>query len=146
MGFDFCVILFHIDNIKDIEIRGPYRSGLMQNPARYAIKGNCPEMPYPGLFVGGADLTITDSTSGAITGGWLVANAIFGYSLVDQLYLKKNITSDLFQFLEEPSLVTERNGVIVDDLAVPFKKEVADGKGAGADAGTTTAAESTKEG
>ena len=53
---------------------------------------------------------------------------------------------NLFQFLEEPSLVTERNGVIVDDLAVPFKKEVADGKGAGADAGTTTAAESTKEG
>ena len=118
----------------------------MQNPARYAIKGNRPEMPYPGLFVGGADLVIADSTSGAITGGWLAANAIVGYSLVDQLYLKKNITSDLFQFLEEPCLVTERNGVIVDDLAVPFKKELADGKGASTDAGTTTAAESTKEG
>jgi hypothetical protein len=53
---------------------------------------------------------------------------------------------NLFQFLEEPSLVTERNGVIVDDLAVPFKKELADGKGASTDARTTTAAESTKEG
>ncbi|KAL7431905.1 hypothetical protein ACHAXH_001973, partial [Discostella pseudostelligera] len=96
-------------NINDVEIRGPYRSGLVQNPARYAIRGNRPEMPYPGLFIGGADLTVADSTSGAIVGGWLAANAIFGYSLVDQLYLKKNITSDLNRFLEEPSLVTQRN-------------------------------------
>ena len=100
-------------------------------------------MPYPGLFIGGADLTVADSTSGAIVGGWLAANAIMGYSLVDQLYLKKNITSDLHQFLEEPSLVTERNGVIVDDLAVPIK-EMDVGKST--TVGATNAAESTKEG
>lgn len=137
------MLSFHIGNIKDVEIRGPYRSGLVQNPARYAIKGNRPEMPYPGLFIGGADLTVADSTSGAIVGGWLAANAIFGYSLVDQLYLEKNITSDLNRFLEEPSLATQRNGVIVDDLAVPFKVGV-DGKSV--DDGATNAAESTKEG
>ncbi len=138
------MLSFHIGNIKDVEIRGPYRSGLVQNPARYAIKGNRPEMPYPGLFIGGADLTVADSTSGAIVGGWLAANAIFGYSLVDQLYLEKNITSDLNRFLEEPSLATQRNGVIVDDLAVPFKEVGVVGKSV--DDGATNAAESTKEG
>jgi len=138
------LLSFHIGNIKDVEIRGPYRSGLVQNPARYAIKGNRPEMPYPGLFIGGADLTVADSTSGAIVGGWLAANAIFGYSLVDQLYLEKNITSDLNRFLEEPSLATQRNGVIVDDLAVPFKEVGVVCKSV--DDGATNAAESTKEG
>ena len=138
------MLSFHIGNINDVEIRGPYRSGLVQNPARYAIRGNRPEMPYPGLFIGGADLTVADSTSGAIVGGWLAANAIFGYSLVDQLYLKKNITSDLNRFLEEPSLVTQRNRVIVEDLAVPFKEVGIVGKNV--DDGATNAAESTKEG
>ena len=97
-------------------------------------------MPYPGLFIGGADLTVADSTSGAIVGGWLAANAIIGYSLVDQVYLKKNITADLHQFLEEPGLVTERDGVVVEDLAVPFKEIDCDGVRA------INAAESTKEG
>ena len=100
-------------------------------------------MPYPGLFIGGADLTVADSTSGAIVGGWLAANAIMGYSLVDQRYLKKNVTSDLHQFLDEPSLVTERNGVIVDDLAVPIKAMEVEKS---ARIGATNAAESTKEG
>ncbi len=100
-------------------------------------------MPYPGLFIGGADLTVADSTSGAIVGGWLAANAIMGYSLMDQLYLKKNVTSDLQQFLDEPSLVTERNGVIVDDLAVPIKAMEAKNS---MRTGATNAAESTKEG
>ena len=132
---------------------GPFRSGLTHNPVRFAIKGNRPETPYPGLYIGGADLTVGDSFSGAILGGWLAANAIMGYSVLDHLYLGKNITSDLEQFLEEPSMVNVRNGVVVEDLAVPFKeaeipnddeeekgKEPEDGR-----QGTITAAESTKE-
>eukprot|EP00571_Detonula_confervacea_P008601 CAMPEP_0172316150 /NCGR_PEP_ID=MMETSP1058-20130122/27481_1 /TAXON_ID=83371 /ORGANISM="Detonula confervacea, Strain CCMP 353" /LENGTH=1040 /DNA_ID=CAMNT_0013030407 /DNA_START=76 /DNA_END=3198 /DNA_ORIENTATION=+ len=132
------------DKIECIQICGPYRSGLTQNPARFAIKGNKPEMPYPGLFIGGADLTVGDSASGAIVGGWLAANAVMGYSFLDHLYLKKNITSDLKQFIEEPSMATERNGVIVEDLAVPFKEKVIEKKSDEEDANTNTA-ESSKE-
>lgn len=103
-------------------------------------------MPYPGLFIGGADLTVGDSFSGALVGGWLAANAVMGYSFLDHLYLKKNITSDLEQFLEEPSLATERNGVIVEDLAVPFKEKKIEKEGKGCEKeGATNAAESSKE-
>lgn len=123
---------------------GPYRSGLVQNSARFAIKGNKPEMPYPGLFIGGSDLTIGDSASGAIVGGWLAANAVMGYSFLDHLYLKKNITSDLQQFIEEPSMATERNGVIVEDLAVPFKESVIEKKSY-EEVANTNAAESSQE-
>lgn len=106
-------------------------------------------MPYPGLYIGGADLTVGDSTSGSIVGGWLAANAVMGYSLLDHVYLKKNITSDLQQFLDEPCMETERDGVIVEDLAVPFvdKEKAADvvGKQQEGIDGATNAAESTKE-
>ena len=93
---------------------------------------------YPGLFIGGADLTVADSTSGAIFGGWMAANAIMGYSSIDHTYLKKNITTDLQRFIDDPSMATERDGVVVEDLAVPYKKIVI-GKG------VTNPAESTKE-
>mmetsp|Transcript_33047 Transcript_33047/g.64646 ORF Transcript_33047/g.64646 Transcript_33047/m.64646 type:complete len:1144 (-) Transcript_33047:74-3505(-) len=104
------------------QVQGPLRSGLTHDPARFAIKGNRPQTPYPNLFIGGSDLTIGDSFSGSIVGGWMAANAVMGYSFIDHLYLKKNITSDLEQFLEEPCFVNERNGVIVEDVAVPFKE------------------------
>jgi hypothetical protein len=133
-------LLVATGKIECFQISGPYRSGLMQNPARFAIKGNRPEMAYPGLFIGGADLTVADSTSGAIVGGWMAANAIVGYSFIDHVYLKKNITTDLQRFLDDPSMATERDGVIVEDLAVPFKL----GKGSGDDS-VTDPAESTKE-
>jgi hypothetical protein len=78
-------------------------------------------MVYPGLFIGGTDLTVADSSSGAVVGGWMAANAILGYSLIDHMYLKKNVTNDLQRFLEDPSKSNERDGVIVEDLAVPIK-------------------------
>ena len=131
--------------IECVQVCGPFRSGLIQDPARFAIKGNRPEMPYPGLFIGGADLTVADSTSGALVGGWLAANAVMGYSFIDHLYLKKNITSDLQQFLEEPSLATVRNGVVVEDVAVPFTEKLVKKDGEEDDVGETNAAESTKE-
>jgi hypothetical protein len=92
----------------------------MHDPPKFAIKGNRPKTPYPGLLIGGSDLTVGDSFSGSIAGAWLAANAINRYSFIDQLYLRKNITSDLRQFLDEPSMAVERNGDIVEDLAVPF--------------------------
>ena len=98
---------------------------------------------YPGLFIGGADLTVADSTSGAIFGGWMAANAIMGYSSIDHTYLKKNITTDLQRFIDDPSMATERDGVIVEDLAVPYKR-ILIGKGT-EDDGVTNSAESTKE-
>jgi len=55
------------------------------------------------------------------------------------VYLKKNLTSDLEQFMEEPSLVTERDGVVVEDVGVPFKEVNIDEENA------TKAAESSKE-
>jgi len=94
------------------EIRGPYRRGLTHNPERFAAKGIRADTPYPGLYVGGADLTV-NSFSDSIVGGWLAANAVMGYSVIDHQYLEKSITSDLAQFLEEPYELEE-------DLAVPY--------------------------
>jgi len=109
--------------IDSAAVVGPIRAGLTHDPPKFAIKGNRPKSPYPGLLVGGADLTVGDSFSGSIAGAWLAANAIMGYSFIDQLYLGKNITSDLGQFLEEPNMAVERNGEIVEDLAVPFTND-----------------------
>lgn len=43
-----------------------------------------------------------------------MANAVCGYKAVDHLFLQKNVTTDLEQFLEAPSLREE------DDVAVPY--------------------------
>ena len=138
-------LLLSAGKIECVQICGPLRSGLTQDLARFGIKGNKPKMPYPGLFIGGSDLTVADSASGSIVSGWLAANAIIGYSFIDHLYLKKNITTDLQQFLDEPSMATvTRGGEVVDDVAVPFK-EIKDKKGEEVVEITNTAAESTKE-
>jgi len=107
--------------IECVQLCGPHRCGLVQDPARFAVRGNRPETPYPGLYVGGSDLTLGESFSGALVGAWLAANAVMGYSFVDLMYLKKNLTSDLERFLEEPCDVVEgENGEVAEDLAVPF--------------------------
>lgn len=142
-------------NIECSQMCGPFRAGLSHNPARYAIPGNRPQTPYPGLYVGGADLTVGDSFSGAMVGAWMAANAVVGYSFIDHTYLGKNITSDLARFVDEPSMATERDGVVVEDVAVPFtqqqvqeeKKNEDDAESGDNDNddGEGTAAESSKE-
>jgi hypothetical protein len=82
--------------------------------------------------MGGSDLTIADSFSGAMVGGWMAANAVLKYSFIDHLYLEKNITNDLQQFLKSPRNAGE------EDIAVPFKMEERLGE-------FPQAAESTKE-
>ena len=103
------------DKIECVQLCGPLRAGLTQDPARFAIAGNRPASPFPGLFYGGADLTVSDSFAGAIGASWLAANAVAGYSSFDLLHLDKNITSDLARFLEEPEWDEE------EDLAVPLE-------------------------
>lgn len=139
------LLILSVGKIECVQICGPLRSGLTQDLARFGIKGNKPKMPYPGLFMGGSDLTVADSASGSIVSGWLAANAIMGYSFIDHLYLKKNITTDLQQFLDEPSMATVRGGEVVDDVAVPFKELKDDKKAEEVAEVTNTAAESTKE-
>lgn len=99
--------------IEHAEVRGPFCRGLSHNPERYAAKGVRADTPYPGLYLGGSDLTVGDSFSGSIVGGWLAANSIIGYSPIDLLYLKKNISFDLANFMPTP--VEADN-----DLAVPY--------------------------
>jgi phytoene dehydrogenase-like protein len=96
------------------EVRGPFCPGLSHTPERYAAKGIRPDTPYPNLFVGGSDLTIGDSFSGGIVSGWLTANAVMGYTSIDHLFLKKNITSDLARYIERPGISNE------EDVAVPL--------------------------
>ena len=79
-----------------------------------------PDTPYPGLFVGGSDLTVGESFAGSTVGGWLVANAVMGYSAIDHLFLKKNITSDIEQYLELPVVPDE------PDVAVPYEAAMAE--------------------
>ncbi|KAL7557510.1 hypothetical protein ACA910_005265 [Epithemia clementina (nom. ined.)] len=93
---------------------------LMHNPERYAAKGVRVDTPYPGLFLGGSDLTVSGSFSASIVGGWLAANAVAGYNYIDFLFLGKNITSDIAQFLEPPGVEDE------EDVAVPFTPAVVD--------------------
>ena len=94
------------------ELRGPLYRGLSHNPERYAAKGVRPVTPYPGLYIGGSDLTV-DSSSGAFMGGWLAANAVMQYSWIDILFLQKTVSSDIVRHLEPPDVLEE------EDLAVP---------------------------
>lgn len=59
-------------------------------------------------------MTVGDSFAGSIVSGWLAANAIVGYSPLDLLFLKKNISSDLEQYIPLPVVETE------EDVAVPY--------------------------
>jgi hypothetical protein len=102
------------------QLIGPFHRGLSHNPERYAAKGVRPDSPYPGLFVGGSDLTIGESFGGSIVGGWLAANAVMGYTSIDHLFLQKNITSDIELFLEPPDISDEA------DVAVPYEPPVVD--------------------
>lgn len=106
--------LVETDKVQHFEVYGPYQKALSHTPERYAAKGIRSDTPYPGLYAGGSDLTIGDSFSGGTVGGWVVANAVCGYSAVDHLFLGKNVTTDLAQFLAAPALSDE------DDVAVPF--------------------------
>eukprot|EP00526_Cylindrotheca_closterium_P002301 CAMPEP_0113627758 /NCGR_PEP_ID=MMETSP0017_2-20120614/14379_1 /TAXON_ID=2856 /ORGANISM="Cylindrotheca closterium" /LENGTH=945 /DNA_ID=CAMNT_0000538031 /DNA_START=107 /DNA_END=2944 /DNA_ORIENTATION=+ /assembly_acc=CAM_ASM_000147 len=96
------------------QLIGPIYRGLSHNPERYVAKGVRPQSQYPGLFAGGSDLTVGGSFSASIVAGWLTANAVMGYSAIDYLFLQKNITSDLINFLEEPDVEDE------EDTAVPY--------------------------
>lgn len=106
-----------IGKIEHEEIRGPFTRGLSHNPERYAAKGIRTDTPYPGLFVGGSDLTVGESFSGSIVGGWLAANAVMGYGTLDLLFLEKNITSDIERFLDPLVVPADQNSVI----AVPYE-------------------------
>ena len=95
---------------------GPFTKGLSHTPERYAAKGVRADTPYPGLFVGGSDLTVGDSFSEAIVSSWLVSNAVMGYDTLDLLFLHKNITSDLGKFMDHPLLLEDAES----EIAVPF--------------------------
>jgi hypothetical protein len=96
------------------EVHGPFRAGLSQNPERFAVKGTTPKTPYPGLFLGGKDLTV-DSFSGTIVSAWLTANAVLGYGVLDAVVLQKNITTDLECMMPKVSSSSEQ-------MAVPFTR------------------------
>ena len=105
------------NKIEFMNLIGPMRKGLSHTPLRYAAKGIRPQTPYPGLIMGGSDLTVGDSYSASIVSGWMAANAVLDYSFVDHLYLEKNITSDLTRFLKNPRKTGE------EDVAVPFEMQ-----------------------
>jgi len=128
---------------------GPVRMGLSHTPHRYAATGIRPGTGYPGLYVGGSDLTVGDSFSASIIGGWMAANAVMKYNFMDHMFLQKTITSDLAQFLTSPKIVDGG----VEDIAVPFEQQkvVEEAKENETDEGVQTnhndvlTAESTKE-
>lgn len=105
--------------IAGADMVGPLYRGLSSTPLRYAAKGVRPESNYPGLFCGGSDLTVGDSFSASLVGGWLAANAVAGYQPLDILYLDKNISSDIASFLEPPDIPSAEE----EDLAVDFVAE-----------------------
>ena len=100
--------------IMESKIIGPIKVGLSQTPQRYAAVGVRPTTPYPGLFIGGSDLTVSDSFSASMVGGWMAANAVLGYTTVDYSYLGKDITSDILRFMNCPKNFNQ------EDIAVPY--------------------------
>ncbi|CAB9508381.1 All-trans-retinol 13,14-reductase [Seminavis robusta] len=107
--------------IEEESLSGPFTKGLSHTPERYAAKGVRADTPYPGLFVGGPDLTVGDSFSGSIVGSWLLANAVIGYGTLDLLFLSKNVTSDLGKFMHQPVFSDDEEL----DVAVPFEQRQA---------------------
>lgn len=103
------------DKIEFGEVRGPFQKGLSHTPERFAAKGVRVDTPYPNLYLSGSDITVGDSFSASMVSGWLAANAVIGYSYIDLLFLEKNITADITQFLEG----SPGDG----DIAVPYKDE-----------------------
>eukprot|EP00934_Nitzschia_sp_Nitz4_P001450 Nitzschia sp. Nitz4//scaffold2_size372955//144950//147860//NITZ4_000405-RA/size372955-snap-gene-0.76-mRNA-1//-1//CDS//3329546724//1450//frame0 len=103
-----------------MQLIGPLHRGLSQSRERFAAKGIRPETPYPGLYVGGHDLTVC-SMEGAIKAAWLVANAVVGYDWLDYFFLEKDLTSDLSRHLvpgdeevEAVPLPTEEQDLLED--------------------------------
>ncbi len=117
--------------IAGADMVGPLYRGLSHTPLRYAAKGVRPQSNYPGLFCGGSDLTVGDSFSASLVGGWLAANAVAGYQPLDILYLDKNISSDIAAYLERPDIPKEGE----EDLAVDFvaEEEITEAKGQSSD-------------
>lgn len=105
--------------ISRYDMVGPLYRGLSHTPLRYAAKGVRAESNYPGLFCGGSDLTVGESFSASLVGGWLAANAVAGYQTLDLLYLDKNISTDIAAYLEPPELAGDGE----EDLAVDFSEE-----------------------
>merc|ERR1712226_655751 len=92
--------------------------GISHTPKRYGAKGICPKTMYPGLYIGGSDITVGDSLSGSILGGWMVVNSILGYNFFDYFYIDKNITTDILKSLHyESSYVLGK-----EEVAVPLTK------------------------
>ena len=83
IGINSHIFFTFTGKILHTELCGPINRGLSHNPERYAARGVRPVTPYPGLFVGGSDLTIGESFAGSIVGGWLAANAVVGYGSFD---------------------------------------------------------------
>ena len=126
------------------KLLGPVRAGLSHNPERFAAKGVRPKTLYPGLYVGGSDLTVGDSLSGSIVGGWLAANAVMDYNFIDYIFLEKHIVSDL------ALLTKNRRRSGEDEIAVPFTpkpemKKFAEGQEEPAGEEDSAPAESSKE-
>jgi len=130
---------------------GPVRAGLSHTPQRYAASGIRPATEFPGLYVGGSDLTVGDSFSAGIVGGWMAANSVMKYGFIDHMLLKKNITSDLAQYLESPKGSGDGEE---EDVAVPFEQvqlapvveeKIEDAPQEVKEEGEELAAESTKE-
>lgn len=111
--FDFVRLANIPGKIKQVHVVGPRSRGMNHTPERFVVKGLHALSPYKRLFYGGSDLTIGDNFSAAVVAAWLVSNAVAGYTVIDHLFLQKNITFDLGQFLEDP-------GADNDDVAVPF--------------------------
>jgi hypothetical protein len=86
---------------------------MSHTPERFVAKGVRADSLYHGLYFGGSDLTVGESFSASMVAAWLVSNAVAGYTTVDHLFLKKNITADLGRFLNA-SCADD------DDIAVPY--------------------------
>lgn len=87
---------------------------MSHTPERYVAKGVRADTPYRSLFYGGADLTIGENLSATLVAGWLVSNSLCDYGFIDHLYLSKNITADIAQFMHSP-------GIDEVDVAVPYE-------------------------
>jgi all-trans-retinol 13,14-reductase len=69
--------------------------GLSHSPARSGIPSLRAPTCIPGLFLGSADITPTNSIEGEILAGWISVHAALGYDVWDLFVKRRNVVDEL---------------------------------------------------
>lgn len=85
------------------EVSDVLPAGLSHTPARFTVRSVGPHSCYPGLYLGGGDITY-DSFAGRMIAGTQSCNAILGYNALDLTLLEKDVLADVFDVADNAGM------------------------------------------